>query len=126
MLYSLQISVPANTMVEAPLASELQLCAGVIKRVWVRWRFGSGKLCGCRLLRESRQLWPSDPTEWFISGPHEVVFDEWYELSDVPYILTVEAHNLDDTYLHRLWVAVSVQRPSLSSSAAALAREIMG
>jgi len=44
----------------------------------------------------------------------------------VPYNVTVEAYNLDDTYLHRLWVAVSVMRPSLSSSAAALAKEIMG
>ena len=126
MLYSLQIEVPANTTAEAPLASELQLCAGVIKRVWVRWRFGTGRLCGCRIMRESRQLWPSDPTAWFISGPHEMAWDEWHELSDVPYNVTVEAYNLDDTYLHRLWVAVSVMRPSLSSSAAALAKEIMG
>lgn len=114
MLYSLDISIPANTPRTALLVSELQLCGGVIKRVWIRWRYGSASLCGCRIMRESRQIWPTDLTQWFISCPTDVVFDEYYELSDVPYSVTIEAYNNDDTYPHSLWVAFSVMRPTLS------------
>ena len=114
MLYSLEIPIPANTSREALLASDLQMCAGVIKRVWVRWRFGSARLCGCRIMRESRQIWPTNLTEWFVSCPNDVVFEEYYELSDVPYGVTIEGYNLDDTYPHTLWVAFNVMRPSLS------------
>lgn len=114
MLFALDIPIPANTAKTAIRASDLQLCAGVIKRCWVRWRYGSANLCGCRILRESRQIWPSNPTQWFVSSPADTVWDEYYELSDVPYSLSIEGYNLDDTYPHSLWVAFSVMRPTLS------------
>lgn len=114
MLYSLDVSIPANTLKTGLLISDLQLCAGVIKRVWIRWRYGSANLCGCRIVRESRQVWPSNPTQWFPSQSAGVDFDEYYELSDVPYSVSIDAFNLDDTYSHNLWVAFSVLRPTLS------------
>jgi len=123
-LYSLDIPIPANTPKTDLLVSELQVCAGVIKRVWIRWRYGSANLCGCRIMRESRQIWPTNLTEWFISSPTDVVYDEHYELADVPFTLQVEAYNNDDTYPHSLWVAFSIMRPTLSDKLLWLVEEL--
>jgi len=54
-------------------------------------------------------------TEWFVSNVQDLVFDEDFEIDDVPHTLRVEAYNDDDTFPHTLWVAVSVLRPGKSS-----------
>lgn len=115
MLFAKSIVIPANTTKANRLVTHFPICDGVIKRVWVRWRWGSGNLCGCRILYESFQVWPLSMTEWFVSIVQDLVFDEDFEIDDVPHTLRVEAYNDDDTFPHTLWIAVSVLRPGKSS-----------
>ena len=111
MIYSQEIVIPANTPIHFPVRSEISVVEGVVKRVWVRWRWGSADLCGCAIFREGFQLWPTTGSEWFPSSIHETVFEEMYKIGEEPLHLIVRAWNVDDTFDHKLWIGFSVIRP---------------
>ena len=108
MLFTASLTIPANTPVNVPLAQRIPVHAGTVRRVWVRWRWGTARLCGCRLLREESQVWPLTPQEWFYSSVYPVEFDEEYLIDKEPYYFDLEAYNEDDLFSHRLWVAIEV------------------
>jgi len=115
MLFSKSIVIPANTSKANVLVTTFPICEGVLKRFWVRWRWGSGNLCGCRVLYESFQVWPLSLTEWFVSNVQDIVFDEDFEIDDVPHTLRVESYNEDEIFPHTLWIACSILRPGKST-----------
>jgi len=115
MLFSKSIVISAQTSKAIPLVTTFPICEGVMKRVWVRWRWGSANLCGCRVLYESFQVWPLSMTEWFVSNVLDMVFEEDFEIDDVPHELRIEAYNEDDTFPHTLWIACSILRPGGST-----------
>lgn len=111
MIYCQEILIPANTIRTVPLRSEIDIVEGVVKRVWVRWRWGSADLAGCAIFREGFQLWPTTGGEWFHSSIHETVFDELYLVGEEPLHFIVRSFNEDDTFPHKLWVGFTVLRP---------------
>ena len=111
MIYCKEISIPANTTAETPLSSQIDVVEGVVKRVWVRWRWGSADLGGCAIFRGGFQVWPTSAAQWFPSSVHDTVYDEMYYLGDEPLHFIVRSFNLDDTFPHKLWVGFSVIRP---------------
>ena len=115
MLYSVSLVVDPNTSLVAPVGQSLKVTEGFVRRVWVRWRWGSGNLCGARILRASQQIWPNTPRQWFPSGSIVYEFPEDYEVADFPYSFDIEAYNLDTTFSHELWVAFLVLRPEFSA-----------
>jgi len=111
MIYCQEILIPANTLKTVPLRSEIAIVEGVVKRVWVRWRWGSADLAGCAIFREGFQLWPTTGGEVFPSSIHETVFDEMYLVAEEPLHFIVNAFNEDDSFPHKLWIGFSVIRP---------------
>jgi len=111
MIYCKEIVIPANTGRYAPLSSQVDIVEGVVKRVWVRWRWGSACLAGCQVFRASFQLWPTSLGQWFQSSIHETTFEENYPISDEPMHFIIKSYNLDDTFPHTVWVSFSVLRP---------------
>jgi len=113
-IYSQEIVIPLNTLEGAPISRRLDIVEGVIKRVWVRWRWGSANLCGAAIYRGGFQVWPSSGDEWFPSSIRDTEFTEEYEVNDEPLHFIVRAYNVDDTYDHTLWVGMSVLRGSMT------------
>lgn len=111
MIYCQEIVILANTARSAPMSSQIDIVEGVVKRVWVRWRWGSADLAGCSIFREGFQLWPTTGGKWFHSSIHETVFDEMYLVADEPLHFIVRSFNEDDSFPHKLWVGFSVLRP---------------
>lgn len=111
MIYCKEIVIPSGTAMKFPLRSQVDVVEGVVKRVWVRWRWGAADLAGCAIFRGGFQLWPTTLGEWFHSSEHETVFDEQYLVDDEPLHFIVKAYNEDDTFPHKLWIGFSVIRP---------------
>jgi len=111
MIYSQEIVIPSNTMRDFPIRSEIDIVEGVVKRVWVRWRWGSADLGGAAIFREGSQIWPTTGGEWFYSSIHETVFDEMYVVGEEPLHFVVRSFNEDDSFAHKLWIGFSVIRP---------------
>lgn len=116
MIYSVELTIPANTTTASPAEADLAVAWGVVTQLWVRWRWGPGNLCGVKVLRENLQVWPSSGGKWFPSTPGEMTWQDYYNVGDVPFFFTVQGYNLDDTFPHTVYVAVNLQRPSISES----------
>ena len=118
MIYCVELAVPANTAKTDPCEVLLPTNWGTVTQVWVRWRWGSGNLCGVSLWREGSQVWPSSVDQWFPSNTQELTWQEWYLVPDHPLDFVVKAYNLDDTFPHTVWIAINLQRPSVSANLA--------
>lgn len=110
MLYSITMTIPANTPILTPTRATLKVSEGVIERVWVRWRWGSANLCGVRMMHQEFQYWPMTGSEWFPSSVHPFEFAESLDIVDEIGELVIEGYNLDDTYPHTVWVAFDIIR----------------
>jgi len=110
MLYSKDLLIPSGTQEDTPVRAVLPVCEGIVSRVWVRWRWGPGNLCGVRAYYAEFQHWPMSPGEWFPSTTHDLVFDDALPLLFEPLQLVIEGYNLDDVYPHRVWMAFQIDR----------------
>jgi len=126
MIYSGEIVVPANTSKAIPISDQVDVVQGVVRKVWVRWRWGSANLCGCKVFRGGFQLWPSSLGEWFPSNVQDVAFDAEYEVTAEPFHFIIRAYNLDDTYDHTLWVGFSLLRGSMVGNLLGMLRVLGG
>ncbi len=111
MIFGKSISVLLNTLPASPLKTEIDVGPGILRRVWIRWRWGVGNLGGCRIKCHEFQYWPLTRGQWFPSSVEPLEFEEDMDLGDLPLQFVVEAYNLDDSYPHTLWVAFNVLRP---------------
>lgn len=121
MIFSKEILIPAQTVAEDPLVTFAPISLGALQRVWVRWRWGSGNLCGVRILYAAFQIYPLTMTEWFVSTPYPLEFEDDRLIDGVPTEIEIQAYNNDDTFGHRVWVAFSVLRPAAIAVPAELA-----
>jgi len=97
------------------MTDQVDVVEGVVRKVWVRWHWGPGNLCGVRIYRGGFQLWPTTLGAWFGSSVQETVFEGAYELRDEPLHFVIEGYNLDDTYDHEVWLGFEVLRESRDS-----------
>lgn len=109
MLYSYEITVPANTPVTAPVDTDCQLTKGVITRVSFRPRQFHAGLCHVKVLRGLYQVWPTDPDGDLHGDAFPIEWDEYYELDDEPLTLRIRAWNDDDTYPHTFDISFALQ-----------------
>jgi len=116
MFFCSDLVVPANTPQSDPVRSSVRVTEGIVRHVWVSWRWGTAGLCGCRLLYAEYQYWPLSMGSWFPSSDYPLDSDESFVIQGDPRQIVLEAYNLDDTFSHRVWVAFSIIRPVYSSS----------
>jgi hypothetical protein len=106
MYYKVELTVPANTLEACALESILGMTAGTIVLVQVGFPPGCAGLAHVQIFDKGWQLVPWTPGEsvhwddYVFELPHE------YDLLEPPYELKVKAWNLDDVYLHTIWVGV--------------------
>ena len=110
MIFAKEVTTPAQTTREAPQTTDLHITEGSLRHFWVRWRFGSGNLCGVRILHTTFQHWPLTPGEWFPSSTAPLSFPEDLRVEKTTPLLQIQTFNLDDVFDHSVWVAVYVQR----------------
>lgn len=119
MLYTQDLLIPKLTTNKAPLRVTFKVTKGTVRRVWVRWRWGSANLCGARMLYHEFQHWPHAIGRWFPSTTHDLVFSSEVELRNEPFEIALEGYNEDDTYPHRVWVAFEIHREVIPRALAA-------
>jgi len=113
MFFCKTITIPAQTYDIAPYSERLKIGQGIIRKLWIRWRYGSGNLCGVRIKYAEFQYWPLTMTAWIPSSIHPLEFDEQFPITTEPYELKVECYNNDDVYTHDLWIACLVVKEAI-------------
>ena len=111
MLFSFQVSTPANTTLASPQRTQLPLDKGTIVQVDIGFPPGPQGLLHAVLLRGENQVWPTNPQGDF-AFDHEVFsWPEEYELDGAPLHLDLITWNLDNAFAHIVLVQIDLQRP---------------
>lgn len=69
---------------------------------------------GVQLWYATWQMWPTSRTEWIPGGMMMMEFEESLKVTDVPLSFIVKAYNEDTVNDHKIWVALSVLRPTIT------------
>ena len=100
MQFTYDITIPANTTESAPKREITKVCYGVLKRVQIDFPWGCAGLVGIRILHYEHQLFPTNPTKWFIGNEISLVFECDYPITQGWNDFKVEGYNEDDFYSH--------------------------
>jgi hypothetical protein len=106
--YDVSFTIPANTAESAPQEEQVKLTHGVLHRVEIGFPSGCAGLAHLQLWRGGHQVWPTNPGGSFNTDDYTIPIDDYYELFEEPYILTLVGWNLDDTYNHTLEVRFGI------------------
>jgi hypothetical protein len=108
--YCKTVLIPHSTLITAPLKVKVPISEGTVNHVWIRWRWGSANLCGCRILYATFQAWPLSAEEWYPSSAALLDFEERFLIGEGPKHLEIHAYNHDDVFSHTVWVGLSILR----------------
>jgi hypothetical protein len=114
MHFKFSINVPANTPSSAPVTQEIKLTKGTIIQVGYWFIPDCAGYVGTRVKLAEHVVWPTNPGEWYIRNEGGEVFPENYDLTQLPYKLTIEAYNEDDSYDHDVEWSFTVQPAELT------------
>lgn len=116
MFYDVSFTIPANTTKAAPTELDVKLTHGVVHRVEIGFPSGCAGLAHLQIRNALNQVWPTNPEGDFNTDDYTIPIDDYYELFEEPYILTLVGWNLDDTYSHTLEVRLGILPPEVLSS----------
>lgn len=113
MYYDVSFTIPANTAKASPTELDVKLTYGVVHRVEIGFPSGCAGLAHLQIRRGGHQVWPTNPQGSFNTDGYTIPINDYYELFEEPYILTLVGWNLDDTYDHTLEVRFGVLPPEV-------------
>lgn len=108
MFYDFAIKVKKGTREDDPEEVELNLTHGIIHRVEVEFYPGPRRYVFVRILHHRHQLWPTNIDSAFCSDAYTIAFDEYEELKEAPYNLTVIAYSPAADYDHVVVVRIGI------------------
>ncbi len=104
------ITLPASTLVGAPVTQTIALAKGFIVQGEVLFPTGCAGLAKVALFNGAAQVFPGTAGSWFTGNgdPIQWMADYASPLVGASYLMTIKGYNDDDTYQHvpivRLWV----------------------
>jgi len=102
MFYEFDLAIPANTPASAPAELTVDLSPGTITMVEVQFPSNCVGLVHARILDGVHQVWPTSLDTDIAGEAQNVRWSEEYDLLELPYQLTLQGWNDDDTYQHTL------------------------
>ena len=107
MIYGGVISTPASTPEAAPQDTVIEVTGGLVYHVKIVFPPGPSGLLHVQVLDAAYQFIPTTQGESIVGDNRALEWDELYDKSEAPYLLTVRTWNLDDTYAHDVTVLFS-------------------
>ena len=100
MIYQHSYTYPANGSFSTRVKTSLSLDKGLVYRIEIDFPPGSCGLLKLRIMKNTRQLWPFPPGEWFRGERTLISFDETHFIRSSPYEVVIEGYNEDTYYDH--------------------------
>ena len=108
MIYSYDITTPANTPESAPIVTLCRLPRGRAANVDVLFPPGCAGLAHIQIYRGLHQLWPGNAGASIVGDGITVSWVEDYMMLDEPLTLVAFTWNIDDTYPHTITLRVNM------------------
>lgn len=115
MLFSKWIEIPTDRAQTNPYSEVIKVCKGTVTRVWVLIPVPSAWCCGVQVWYSTSQVWPTSRTEWIPGGMVQMDFEESLKIDQPPLEFEVRCFNTDVKNKHKVWVGISILRPTISS-----------
>jgi len=115
MLYSYNITIPANTLESAPTIQKIKLTWGYIHQIDFDIPMGAQNLVGVRIREGLHQLYPTNPAGYITGENVKISFKDFYWLNHTPYNLWIDTFNIDENYDHTIIVRIGVLRPQVNT-----------
>jgi len=109
-LYTVDITVPANTPHDKPIKRKIKVEGDIITRVGVHFPPGPACMVRVWLMYGRIRLWPKGPDKWLVGDAVTIWDDFYHELPYEPYPITVNASSPGTTYPHEITVYISAVR----------------
>jgi len=103
-----KVCVPPSTPDNAPITQYVSVPAGELVRVDVRIPPGHLGLTGIRVLRGIEIIIPWHQDDWLVGDNETITDNPLIRCEDDPTTLTIQAYNLDETYIHCFYVRFEV------------------
>lgn len=100
MYYEFDLFLPPSTPEYTPVRKDVKLTHGVIHRIEVGFPAGCAGLAHVSIYQGANQLWPTNPDGSFATDNWVIVINEFYELTQPPYTLTLVGWNFDTVFPH--------------------------
>lgn len=113
--------MPVNTAEVNAIETVIDLSHGVITRVIFRPRPGHASLLHVRVFHRRHQIFPDNADDDLHGDTFPVQWNEWYEMFEKPFTLTIVAWNDSQNYAHTFDIAFAVM-PKFVALPYALAR----
>jgi len=108
MLFETSITIPANTAKVDSIVTIMKIAHGIVTKIMVRPRPGHTALAHCVILHHEHQVAPSTEGMDFHGDAAPIDWEEYFEVYQPEYELTLQGWNEDDTYPHTFDVFVAI------------------
>lgn len=108
MLFSADITIPANTTKASPTVVTFGIANGIISKFMVRPRQGHAGLAHCTISYHEHQIAPSSRDMDLHGDRDPIDWEEYFEVYQPPYKLKITGWNDDDTYSHTFTIYVVI------------------
>jgi len=102
MLHSKHITLSAGATEATLTKTQFTVNQGVIYRVWLTFPAGCAGLVKVRVLHEGHPFLPVEQDAYIRGDDYVFEYPVFYEITDEPQLITVEAWNEDDTNDHTI------------------------
>lgn len=100
MIYEYDLTIPANTLVSAPVRQIMLIDRGIIHKVEVEFPGGSNKAVLVTIRDALHQVYPTNPDGQLKANNFTISGSEWLEVEEPPYQLEAYGWSPGTTYQH--------------------------
>jgi hypothetical protein len=108
MIYTAEVTIPANTAETDPVNQVMNVAKGLVYRVDLFFPPGPAGLAKICILDGGFQVWPQTVGNYLCGDSETIAFDDLYLKDQPPYVFTVRGFNLDDTYGHTVYIKLGL------------------
>lgn len=108
MVFSFQISTPANTSEQLPLITPLPISKGIIKQWHIAFRKGADHTAPLRIKKGGSLILPINPSQSIQGDDIPFVSHEWIYIAQAPYQLQSHTWNTDLLNAHIVNIYITI------------------
>jgi len=108
MLFTTNISCPANTLITAKHPEILKIAHGIISWVSVSFPAGCHNMVYCTIRHHEHQIAPSTEIMYLRGDDFPIEWNEYYESYQPPYELKIELWSPGTSFDHTITIKVAV------------------
>lgn len=108
MIYTRNITIPANTPASNPTLQRMKISLGLIYKVEMQFPPGCGGLAHIVINDGGYQVWPSTTDSDFATDDYTISFEDTFLKQADPAEMQVYGYNEDETYEHTIQVRLGV------------------